>query len=120
MPYLPTLDRLGHRPVTIDLVALRQLEGPAAVLLDRYLRAIEVERGDYKGRVLTIRRSDATALASILDCPPHQIPARLDHMGLRSPTDTTAFARMHTGMARSRPSPPAEQVLLATNSPARL
>jgi transcriptional regulator with XRE-family HTH domain len=40
----------ADRPVTIDLVALRQLQGPDAVLLDRYLHAIEVERGDYNGR----------------------------------------------------------------------
>jgi transcriptional regulator with XRE-family HTH domain len=71
------------RPVTIDLVALRQLQGPHAVLLDRYLRAIEVERGDYNGRVLTIRRSDATALASILQCPPDQVPTRLHDLGVR-------------------------------------
>ena len=71
------------RPVTIDLVALRELGGPKGVLLGRYLRAIEVERGDYNGRVLTIRRSDAVALASILECPPDRVPARLDDLGLR-------------------------------------
>jgi transcriptional regulator with XRE-family HTH domain len=70
-------------PVTIDLVALRDLDGPDGRLLGRYLRAIEVERGDYNGRVLTIRRSDATALASILGCPPDQVPARLDDLGVR-------------------------------------
>jgi transcriptional regulator with XRE-family HTH domain len=69
-------------PVTIDLVALRDLDGPDGRLLGRYLRAIEVERGDYNGRVLTIRRSDATALASILGCPPDQVPARLADLSL--------------------------------------
>ena len=69
--------------MTIDLVVLRDLGGPDAVLLGRYLRGIEVERGDYNGRVLTIRRSDVTALASILQCPPDQVPARLDDLGLR-------------------------------------
>jgi hypothetical protein len=71
-------------PVTIDLVALRKLEGSDTVLLGRYLRAIEVQRGDYNGRVLTIRRSDTTALASILGCPPTSYPARLDDLGLRT------------------------------------
>jgi len=71
------------RPMTIDLVALRQLQGPDAVLLDRYLRTIEVQRGDYNGRILTIRRSDATALASILQCPPDQVPTRLHDLGVR-------------------------------------
>ena len=70
-------------PVTIDLVALRQLPGSDGELLGRYLRAIEVERGDYNGRILTIRRSDATALASILDCPTDQVPAKLNALGLR-------------------------------------
>jgi transcriptional regulator with XRE-family HTH domain len=70
-------------PLTIDLIALRQLGGPHGELLGRYLRAIEVERGDYNGRILTIRRSDATALASILECPTDQVPAKLDDLGLR-------------------------------------
>jgi transcriptional regulator with XRE-family HTH domain len=73
----------SDRPVTIDLIALRQLPGRDAELLDRYARAIEVERGDYNGRVLTIRRSDALALASILQCLPDQVPTRLDHLGVR-------------------------------------
>jgi transcriptional regulator with XRE-family HTH domain len=70
------------RPVTIDLVALGRLDGPSGALLGRYLRAIEVERGDYNGRVLTIRRSDATAVACILGCMPEQVPERLDDLGL--------------------------------------
>jgi transcriptional regulator with XRE-family HTH domain len=70
-------------PVTIDLVALRRLGGPDGELLGRFLRAIEVERGDYNGRVLTVRRTDATALASILECPTDQVPAKLDDLGLR-------------------------------------
>jgi transcriptional regulator with XRE-family HTH domain len=70
-------------PLTIDLVALRQLGGPDGELVGRFLRAIEVERGDYNGRVLTIRRTDATALASILECPTDRVPAKLDDLGLR-------------------------------------
>jgi transcriptional regulator with XRE-family HTH domain len=70
-------------PLTIDLVALRQLGEPDGELVGRFLRAIEVERGDFNGRVLTIRRTDATALASILECPTDQVPAKLDDLGLR-------------------------------------
>jgi transcriptional regulator with XRE-family HTH domain len=70
-------------PLTIDLIALRHLGGPHGQLLRRYLRTIEFERGDYNGRVLTIRRSDATALASILECATDQVPAKLDDLGLR-------------------------------------
>jgi transcriptional regulator with XRE-family HTH domain len=70
-------------PMTIDLPALRRHAGPERELLERYLRAIEVERGDYNGRVLTIRRTDTIVLASILQCPPHEVPGRLDQLGLR-------------------------------------
>jgi hypothetical protein len=51
--------------------------------LNRYFHAIEVERGDYNGQVLTFRRSDGIALASILRCRPDQVPARLHDLGVR-------------------------------------
>jgi transcriptional regulator with XRE-family HTH domain len=72
----------ADRPLTIDLLALRRLEGGEADLLARYVRAIELERGDFNGRVLTIRRSDAMVLAIILRCRPDQVPARLDVLGV--------------------------------------
>jgi transcriptional regulator with XRE-family HTH domain len=71
------------RPVTLDLGAVRGLEDSDGALLARYVRAIEVARGDYNGRVLTIRRSDTTALATIFRCGPHQVPARLDELNVR-------------------------------------
>jgi transcriptional regulator with XRE-family HTH domain len=85
------LDRLARtggprnddRPVTIDLGAVAQLANRESEMLARYLRAIEVQRGDYNGRMLTIRRQDLTAMASIFGCPPDQVPARLDNLGLR-------------------------------------
>jgi hypothetical protein len=51
-------------------------------MLTRYLRMIQVQRGDYNGRMLTIRREDLRAVACILDCHPEQVPARLDSLGL--------------------------------------
>jgi transcriptional regulator with XRE-family HTH domain len=71
------------RPVTIDLAAVSQLRGHDGEMLARYLRAIEVERGDYNGRMLTIRRQDLTAMACIFGCHPDQVRARLDSLGLR-------------------------------------
>jgi transcriptional regulator with XRE-family HTH domain len=82
-------------PVTIDLIALRQLQGPDAMLRSSNLRAFEVERGDYNGRVLTIRRSDATALASILQCPPNQVAPR--HQSLATATRGWAGSRKGIG-----------------------
>ena len=43
---------------------------------------IQVQRRDYNGRMLTIRRDDLRAIACILDCHPDQVPARLDSLGL--------------------------------------
>jgi hypothetical protein len=58
------------------------LDGQEGEMLARYLRMIQVQRGDYNGRMLTIRREDQRAVACILDCHPDQVPARLDSLGL--------------------------------------
>ena len=74
--------RRDDRPVTIDLGAVENLGGQEGEMLTRYLRMIQVQRGDYNGRMLTIRREDLRAVACILDCHPEQVPARLDSLGL--------------------------------------
>jgi hypothetical protein len=74
--------RRDDRPVTIDLGAVEQLGGQEGEMLGRYLRMIQVQRGDYNGRMLTIRRDDLRAIACILDCHPDQVPSRLDSLGL--------------------------------------
>jgi transcriptional regulator with XRE-family HTH domain len=71
------------RPVTIDLAALDQLTGQQGEMLARYVRTIEVQRGDYNGRMLTVRREDLIAIAAIFGCHPDQVGARLDSLGLR-------------------------------------
>jgi transcriptional regulator with XRE-family HTH domain len=50
--------------LVLDLVALQQVPDAEAVL--RYLRSIILERGDYNGRVLSIRRDDLRAICSLL------------------------------------------------------
>jgi hypothetical protein len=52
-------------------------------MLARYVRTIEVQRGDYNGRVLTVRCHDLTAIACIFGCHPDGVRARLDDLGLR-------------------------------------
>ena len=74
--------RRDDRPVTIDLTAVEQVRGQEGEMIARYLRMIQVQRGDYNGRMLTIRRDDLRAIACILDCHPDQVPARLDSLGL--------------------------------------
>jgi hypothetical protein len=56
-------DRPGGKLV-LDLVALQAVPEADAVL--RYLRSIILERGDYNGRVLSVRRDDLRAISSLL------------------------------------------------------
>ena len=70
-------------PVTIDLHRLGDLEAPEAQLLSRYLGMIQVQRGDFNGRMLTIRRDDLRAIACLLDTVPDSARTRLDELGLR-------------------------------------
>lgn len=67
----------------IDLTRLEGLEGTEADMLNRYLRMIQVQRQDFNGRVLTIRRDDMRAIACILGVGEEHAPERLTEMGLR-------------------------------------
>ena len=49
--------------ITIDLVALEEA-GPQFVTLLRYVRRIQQERGDYNGRMLTLRLDDLRTVAT--------------------------------------------------------
>jgi len=69
-------------PVTIDLVRLEGLGTPEAQVLGRYLGMIQVQRGDFNGRVLTVRRDDLRAIACVLDVTPELATARLETLGL--------------------------------------
>jgi transcriptional regulator with XRE-family HTH domain len=57
---------LAERPskIVLDLNALSDIPEAANVL--RYARSIILERGDYNGRVLSIRRDDLRAICSLL------------------------------------------------------
>ena len=70
-------------PVTIDLHRLSQLNTTEATLLSRYLGMIQVQRGDFNGRMLTIRRDDLRAIACLLDVVPDSTRTKLDELGLR-------------------------------------
>lgn len=79
------LDRPAPRSdekVKLDLTAVERLEGPDGDTLTRYLRLIQVQRGDFNGRVLTVRRDDLRAIAAILDVTPELVTTRLDNLGL--------------------------------------
>jgi len=73
---------LDRPSVTIDLTRLRELDSPPAQMLVRYLQMIQVQRQDFNGRMLTIRRDDLRAIACILDTSLDQAIERLDALGL--------------------------------------
>ena len=67
----------------IDLTRLEDMGGGEAEMLSRYLRMIQVQRQDFNGRVLTIRRDDMRAIACILGVSQESADRRLDDLGLR-------------------------------------
>ncbi len=74
--------RPDDRPIKLDLTSIERFEGPEADMLTRYLRMIQVQRGDFNGRVLTVRRDDLRAIACILDATPDTAAAKLDELGI--------------------------------------
>ncbi|MFP3899386.1 MAG: transcriptional regulator [Acidimicrobiia bacterium] len=83
LPTVTGVRQHAEPPVTIDLAALARLARDEVELLSRYVRTIELQRGDYNGRMLTVRRGDLTAIACILGCRPDEVAGQLDSLGLR-------------------------------------
>jgi transcriptional regulator with XRE-family HTH domain len=81
-------DRRGRRArthvgaITIDLGEARKLGSPEGMMLNHYLEMIQVERQDFNGKMLTIRRDDLRALACIFNTTSEGIGQLLDDMGL--------------------------------------
>lgn len=61
--------------VVLDLIALERHEEAAPVA--RYARAIALERGDFNGRVLSIRRDDIRILSALLELNEQEFLQRL-------------------------------------------
>jgi transcriptional regulator with XRE-family HTH domain len=85
---LPTPARRDAAPrptddmnMVIDLVALER-EREQAPALARYAATIQARRGDYNGRVLTVRRSDFDTLAAVLDDASGVLRERLVTLGV--------------------------------------
>ena len=70
------------RPIKLDLASVERVPGQEGEMLARYLRMIQVQRGDFNGRVLTVRRDDLRAIACILDVTPDLAVDRLEGLGV--------------------------------------
>ncbi|MCP3934585.1 MAG: transcriptional regulator [Actinomycetia bacterium] len=80
---LEGVDSREDSNVTIDLTRLESMQGSDAAMLTRYLSMIQMQRQDFNGRMLTIRRDDLRAIACILDTSVDSASTRLSDLGLR-------------------------------------
>jgi transcriptional regulator with XRE-family HTH domain len=71
-------------PVTIDLAALEALSDrtPEAGIVRRYVARISLQRGDFNGRVITIRVEDVRALGRVFGWDEHRMRRRLEELGV--------------------------------------
>ena len=80
-PPAPATDELSGT-LTVDLTRLEGAEQPETGVLNRFVHAIQVRRGDYNGRVITIRRDDLRALAAVLELSASEYRERLVAAGV--------------------------------------
>lgn len=71
--------------LVLDLERLSSVPPNRAAPLTRYAASIQSQRGDYNGRVLSIRNEDLRSLAVIYDESPSQFTERLIAWGVLDP-----------------------------------
>jgi hypothetical protein len=69
----------------LDLEALQHLDTSEAGPLMRYTATIQAQRGDYNGKVLSIRQDDLRTLAVIYDESPTTLTERFISWGVLNP-----------------------------------
>jgi transcriptional regulator with XRE-family HTH domain len=89
--------------VVVDLSRLGVLNDPASDPLSRYLAAIQSMRGDYNGKVLSMRQDDLRALAIVYDETPLELVDRLIEWQLVDPAVRGSFAESAGSDPMSRP-----------------
>mgnify|MGYP000022813928 CR=1 FL=1 len=68
--------------IVIDLEQLQQVPADRSAPLARYAATIQSQRGDYNGRVLSIRHEDLRSLAVIYDASPSALTEQLIGWGV--------------------------------------
>ncbi len=77
--------------VTLDLATLNRVAEATAVA--RYAQSILLERGDFNGRVISLRRDDMRVLASVLQLSETDLYASLDRWGVLVLTEPSIDVR---------------------------
>jgi transcriptional regulator with XRE-family HTH domain len=73
-----------RRRVVLDLEGLNKVPESDRDPLSRFTTAIQIQRGDFNGRVLTIREDDLMALALLYQTTSDELSRRLADWGLLS------------------------------------
>jgi transcriptional regulator with XRE-family HTH domain len=68
--------------VTIDLSRLAHIEGPERQALQHYVAMIQLQRGDFNGRMITIRSDDVSALGRVFERSESSMRERLRELGI--------------------------------------
>ena len=79
---LPGVAAEARRRLVLDLAGLEKVPARDRDPLSRFMSAIQVRRGDYNGRVLTIREEDLTSLALLYETTAEDFARRLSDWGL--------------------------------------
>jgi transcriptional regulator with XRE-family HTH domain len=72
----------ARRRVVLDLEGLQKVPESERDPLSRFTTAIQIQRGDFNGRVLTIREDDLMALALLYQTTADDLSRRLSEWGL--------------------------------------
>jgi transcriptional regulator with XRE-family HTH domain len=80
--------------VVLNLERLGQLPAEQAGPLARYAATIQSQRGDYNGRVLSIRSEDLKSLAIIYDISAGELTDKLITLGVLAPEARPAMEQM--------------------------
>ena len=78
----PTPPTEASAKIVIDLEQLSSVPEDKAAALARYAATIQSQRGDYNGRVLSIRHEDLRSLAIIYDATPSALTEQLIGWGV--------------------------------------
>ena len=70
--------------LVLDLERLKEVRSEESGRLTRYAKTIQAQRGDYNGRVLSIRQEDLRSLAVIYDASPGALTEQLIGWGVLS------------------------------------
>jgi transcriptional regulator with XRE-family HTH domain len=71
-----------RRRFVLDLSSLERMPDGDRGPIQRFTSAIQVQRGDFNGRVLTIREDDLMSLALLYETSPPEVSDRLERWGL--------------------------------------